>query len=338
MSNIHYFQRYSQKENAVTNNTLQLIGRLYEYSIPKLNEFLISLFGEEVGLGISIEQQTKQKGNRSIPDGQIAQQSFKILLESKVDADPRPDQLVSHCDSFNDEKLKILVMPTKRVDNKLHKEIQSRIKEKDASIIFKWVTYEEICKALNGLFKEHENEILDIIEDYQNYCRETGLMDDTEFLMRIVPVGTSFDLNKQYHIYFRPSDCGYTEHRYIGLYKDKAIKCLIKIISVFDVKSDDKNFQRYLIQGEETDKFDDKIKGIIREAKSLFNWDIARGHRFFCSDETFDTSFQKSTPYGIRGPRFINLKQIEGLTKGAKGDDLFETKEIAERLKSKTWS
>ncbi len=35
MSNIHYFPRYSQKENMVTNNTLLLFSQLYNNSTVK---------------------------------------------------------------------------------------------------------------------------------------------------------------------------------------------------------------------------------------------------------------------------------------------------------------
>ena len=46
MPNIHYFQRYSQPENAVTNNTLLLLGRIYSYSPSRASQLLTDLTGE----------------------------------------------------------------------------------------------------------------------------------------------------------------------------------------------------------------------------------------------------------------------------------------------------
>ncbi len=40
MSKIHYFQRYSTPENTVTNNTLQLFARIYNYSASQASILL----------------------------------------------------------------------------------------------------------------------------------------------------------------------------------------------------------------------------------------------------------------------------------------------------------
>jgi len=55
MSTIHYFQRYSQKENMVTNNTMLLFSRLYHHSTNQFNQFL-KTFNRFVGENIHIQQ------------------------------------------------------------------------------------------------------------------------------------------------------------------------------------------------------------------------------------------------------------------------------------------
>lgn len=45
MTDIHYFPRYSQPENVVTNNTLLLLLRLYQYNRFKFERFMAALCG-----------------------------------------------------------------------------------------------------------------------------------------------------------------------------------------------------------------------------------------------------------------------------------------------------
>jgi hypothetical protein len=86
MSEIHYFPRYSQPENVVTNNTLLLLLRLREYSRFKFEKFMESLCGDEdVQLASSWLRFQQQKGTgKSIVDGFIAQDSVKIAVETKL--------------------------------------------------------------------------------------------------------------------------------------------------------------------------------------------------------------------------------------------------------------
>lgn len=83
MSTIHYFQRYSTPENTITNNTLQLLARIYEYSASRASNFLTDVIGESIDIGIEINQQ--KQANKTVPDGTIIQRSFKVLIESKRD-------------------------------------------------------------------------------------------------------------------------------------------------------------------------------------------------------------------------------------------------------------
>ncbi len=168
-----------------------------------------------------------------------------------------------------------------------------------------------------------------LVDDYIEYCNDTGLFDQSQYLMRIVPCGVSFDLNKKYGVYFHPSDRGYTNHSYVGVYANKAVQCLWAIDSVFDVEYDGKKITRTLVQGRDTDEYDDKIKAMIAEAKVVCDYDIESGHRFFCGKVARETNYVKVSSGGIQGARFVNLKEVVGQFK----DDM----ELAQRLKEKTW-
>ena len=69
MADVHYFPRYTQRENFVTNNTLLLFQRLYDYNLRKFGKFLMeldenleSLFGP---LGIAYQSANKNWEQRA---------------------------------------------------------------------------------------------------------------------------------------------------------------------------------------------------------------------------------------------------------------------------------
>ncbi|MBI3580639.1 MAG: hypothetical protein HY098_00910 [Nitrospinae bacterium] len=217
MSKIHYFQRYSSRENTVTNNTLQLIARIYDYSTSQASRLLSDLTGEQVEIGVNINQQ--EQGKSSVPDGAILQRGFKILIEAKVDAKVDVNQLINHAESFDNEPQKILLLLTSQnVGSEKEEAIRSQIRDRASGVIFKNITFEDICKMVRPLFKEHEYEMCAMIEDYIEYCNDAKLNDQSQYLMRVVPCGQSYELNKKYGIYFQPQDRGYTQHSYIGIY------------------------------------------------------------------------------------------------------------------------
>ncbi len=329
MPKIHYFQRYSSPENTVTNNTLQLIARIYSSSTVRASKLLSDITGEPIEIGIEVNQQ--ERATDSVPDGLIIQRSFKVLIESKVASGVNEDQLVRHTKAFSNEVQKILLLLTvQKIDQDTEKHLAERIAKEHAGAIFKNVTYETICGALQGLFQDYESEMQALIEDYVEYCNDTGLFDQSPYLMRIVPCGESIDLNRKYGIYFHPSDRGYTKHSYIGIYARKSVQCVWQLDSVFDIKLDGQQLTRKLVQGRDTNEYDDKIKAMIAEAKVECGYDIQSGHRFFCGKVARDTQYVKVSLGGIQGARFVNLKEIVGHFEG--------DEELAKKLCDKTWA
>lgn len=328
MARIHYFQRYSSYENAVTNNFLQLLARIYDYSSAQASRLLTELIGTPVDIGIEVIQQTREKD--SIPDGTILQRSFKILVEAKVDAGVDIDQLLRHSTGFSSESQRILLLLTKqKISDSTETKIHERISVANPGVIFKNITYEAVCVSISTLFKEHEEEMVSLCNDFVEYCNDTDLFDQSRYLMRILPCGESVSLNKKYGVYFHPSDRGYTKHSYIGIYAQKAVQCIWKIDSVFDVRFVNGGLEKTLVQGRNTEDFNEKILAIIAEAKTVCGYEISTGHRFFCGKPE-PTNYVKSSSGGIQGARFENLKVALG---GEPGD----VPDIAERLRKITW-
>lgn len=327
MPKIHYFQRYSSVENTVTNNTLQLFARIYNYSTVQASKLLSEITREPIEIGIEINQQGRAK--ESVPDGAILQRSFKVLIEAKVDAGVDRDQLLRHAASFSNESQKILLLLTKQsLSNAEEDKIAKQIHQKHPGVVFRSVTYEMICKAIKGLFKEYEYEMYSLVDDYIEYCNDANLFDQSRFLMRIVPCGDSIEINKKYGLYFNPSDRGYTKHSYVGIYANKSVQLIWAIDSVFDIDYNGAVLKKTLVQGRDTNEYDQRLIGIIADAKKSCGYQIEAGHRFFCGSP-IETDYKKSTPGGIQGARFVNLRDVVG--------DFVDVADVAEKLRGKQW-
>ncbi len=326
MSRIHYFQRYSSVENTVTNNTLQLFGRIYEYSASAASRLLSDLTGQAVYIGIEITQQNRS--STSIPDGTIIQSSFKIAIEAKVDAPVNFDQIKRHASSFGTEALRILLLLTKAPLASNEKAELVKLQGEFPGIVLRSITYKDICNAIKQLFKPHEETIMELANDYIEYCNDSRLFDQSHELMRIVPCGQSIEVNQSHGIYFQPSDRGYTNHRFVGIYSQRAVRAILEVKSVFDVELKGSNLKKELVEGENTDAYNDSIRAIITDAKTRCDYDIENGHRFFCG-KMVSTSYQKVSPGGIQGARFVNLRDILG----PHGD----LEDIASKLTRATW-
>jgi hypothetical protein len=313
-------------ENTVTNNTLQLFGRIYEHSASAASRLLSELTGEAVYIGIEITQQNR--ANTSVPDGTLIQRSFKIAVETKVDAPMDFDQLRRHALSFGTEELKILLLLTKEPTASHEKSEILKIQEKYPGVVIKSITFEGICNVISQLFKPYEESIIKLADDYIEYCNDTGLFDQSRELMRIVPCGESVDINQTHQIYFQPSDRGYTRHAFVGIYNQKAVRGVLKIKSVFDVELIGADLKKELVEGDNTNVYDESIRAIIADAKTNCNYDIETGYRFFCG-KMVSTNYQKVSLGGIQGARFVNLRQVLG--------QYGDVDDIASKLSKVTW-
>lgn len=326
MSKIHYFQRYSQPENAATNNTLQLISKICEYSSYKASELFSDIFSEALYVGLQIEQQ--KKFSDSIPDAYIMQQGFKIVVEAKIDTAVSDSQIYNHAKCLSGDAGKFILLITKI---KTSREQEQRIRDKLASnnISFASITYKDLCEKVKKLFNDYEEEILHIVEDYELYCSEVNLIDQSEHMMRIVPCGDSYILNQKYAIYYTPKDRGYSKHTYLGIYKEKSVNTFFKIDSIIQMNFEDEAFTKVTLEGRDTDDYNSRIKDIIVEAKKVCGHNIGNGHIFFCGIQTHATNYRKISPGGIMGARMHNMKERIG--------EFTTCEDLAEKMKNVTW-
>jgi uncharacterized protein YbjQ (UPF0145 family) len=330
MAHITYFPRYTTRENVVTHTTLHLLSQIHQHSSDKLQQVLNELLGEnEIPLGISFQQQMHSK--TSVPDGSILQEPVHIVIETKVTAGINVDQLISHCESFIKGRTGnyLMLLTTNKANDQALEPVRRKAKEIGAT--FQHVPFEELCDSLKGLAEKHETHLMRVIDDYTAYCTEMDLLPDRRKRLRIVPCGDTFDLNKQWHVYYQPTDRSYSDHEYIGIYNQKAVRLLGKVSAIYDNQAGTGGrMQLKLFKGEDRPEFRKRIEGMVVDSKKKVGWDVSSGYRFFCADQFLPTDFEKTSPGGIQGPRFWDIS--EQVEKTGSDDS-----KLAELLRNQKW-
>lgn len=340
MSSIHYFPRYSQKENMVTNNTMLLFKRLYNNSPDKFKSFINMVIEDpNLQLETTLKFEQQVKGQESVPDAIIEQESFKIVIETKLYGQHNMEQLRSHCRAFGKEDRQILLWINKdHIDKEYRLKIIDMINEFNdehkTKISFAFSTFKEICTCFHENIQEYDVEMKELISDYESFCLESGLIDNSDTKMRAVLAGTTFEQNMEHNIYYAPSDRGYQNHKYLGLYKIKAIRAVGEVICSADISYslETGQFQIMDVQtGELTGEQQETIKKVILEARENYGYHLEEGHRFFFVEQFIETEYIKPTKGGLMGQKYFDLAEIPGYERG------METAEIAGILTSEKY-
>ena len=333
MSTIHYFQRYSQRENVATNNTLLLFSRLYHYSPLLFSKFLTTLLDDyNVEPGISFSQQSKSP--KSVPDGIISQSSFQIIIETKLSDLFSKGQLEQHISSFSDEKFKVLLLlgsgvPSKDFRNSLTATIEAS-QHKDIRHIA--LTFKDVIETFREIIPEYETELQDIINDFEDYCREENLIDVGDSWLRVMACGWSLKENREFGIYYDPVDRGYSRHKYLGFYANKSVRGIGIIENIITATLNPDGSLDTKGTSDVTDFQKQRIKGVIAAAMANNKWNISHGHKFFCVKQFCETDFRKVSKGPLLRSKYFDLLKVLGVK------ELPDVQKIAEMLKNKEWN
>lgn len=339
---IHYFQRYHSKENVSTANTMLLLSRLYSFSPDKFFRLLKSeLFPESFEPEIVFNLQ--EKSEKSVLDATIAQESFKIAVETKLYDWFYEEQLQNHLSVFKKEKAKINILltlaPQKMAEEKkiaFDNKLSDYNKEHQTSIIHINTTFEVLAHAVDEVLDDRDYEMKDVLDDYLNYCYTDNLIpvDDAWKWMRVQLAGTTLDYNKDNNVYYDSVTRPFRAHSILGLYKNKSVRAIGKVIArITAVEIDNK-----IVFKEEVGKATEDRKKLIKDAMDFaeknFGYDIRHyEHRYFFVDQFYETDFKKISPKAPMGTRIFDLTEVLGTN-----DIPNDTKTIAEQLKLKQWS
>lgn len=335
---IHYFQRYHEKENVATANTMLMLSRLYSYSSDKFFRFLKSEYFAD-----SFEPELiftlQEKSVDSIPDATITQEGFKIVVETKLTDWFYSEQLMRHLKSFSDEKNKIMITLASEpmAEGKLA-DFEKQLKEYNATqvhpVIHINTTFESMANAIMEVIDDRDYEIQDVLDDYLNYCYTDGLIpvSDSWKYLRMQLAGTTFDFNTANGVYYDKAERGFRAHDYLGLYKQKSVRAIGKVCARITAVETDNGVEYTPEYGELTEERKQLIVKSMCDGDS-HGYDLrTTEHRYFFVEKFYETDFKKITPGGSMGTRIFDLSQLLGT------DDIPSIDDIAERLKNMTWS
>ncbi|MBE7635242.1 hypothetical protein GUA87_00165 [Sneathiella sp. P13V-1] len=313
MTQVSFFQRYSQRENHVTNNTLLLLKYFYEYDTRKLQSTLTELLENELPIGLSFGQQVRQEG--SVPDGLIMQRGFQILIEAKLDANLTSEQVVAHVKGAkkqNDVDTVMLGLTSSPPSKGTIEKIEEQLKH-TANTIFRAITYTDLIEALRNACDPHENRLLAIVDDYSSFLALEGLLFNPDDRLFAVPCGQSHKENKKYGVYYEPTtrppqlDCGF-----LGIYHHKSIRALGKIQAVVEAEETSDGLVLSILKSTNIDleKLKTKVQQVINETSY---YDLASTpHRYYFTESVEKTNFAKISKGGMRGKRTFSLSEFSG--------------------------
>ena len=335
---IHYFQRYHEKENVATANTMLLLSRLYSYSSDKFFRFLKSEFFSD-----SFEPELvftlQEKSVDSIPDATITQEGFKIVVETKLTDWFYSDQLMRHLKSFGDEKYKVMITLASELMNEdkkagFEKQLQEYNATQTHPVIHINTTFEYLANAVQEAIDDRDYEMQEVLDDYLNYCYTDGLIaiSDSWKFLRMQLAGTTFEFNIKENVYYDNADRGFRAHDYLGVYKNKSVRAIGKVCARITAVEKEGIVQFNSEFGELTEERKQKIMDSIIDGDS-HGYDLRTiEHRYFFVEQFYETDFKKITPRAPMGTRIFDLTQI------LDDENIPEVQELSEILKTKSWS
>ena len=336
---VHYFQRYHEKENVATANTMLLLSRIYSYRPEYLYTLVSSfLFGDSFDPAPGIRMQEKTKS--SVPDAVIFQPAFQVVVETKVTDWFHSDQLMNHLEAFGDEPHKVLLtVSSEEMERRKMEEFEKALASYNASqahpVLHVNTTFSALAKAVRDIITDSDFELQEILDDYEDCCIRDGLISDAWQKLELVQASQSYDMSLRHGVYYDQKR--YSRCSYIGLYKQKSIRAIGKLSALVwveetaaaDGAAPALTYQT--VYGELTPASQARLDAVIQERHS-------RGESgslwYYIVDQFYGTDFRKVTPYGTwRNRRFDLTDYLPGITE----DTMPDTAEIADRLRTATW-
>ena len=336
MSDVTYFQRYSQAENHATNNTLLILRYFYQAAPYKLQGVLNSLLGEQnIRIGLTFKQQEKTRHN--VIDGLIQQEPFAIYIEAKMGGEFDLAQMKSHIESIKAKKPgldepTLLLGLTKETISEPQRDAVLKYTE-NSPVRFAAVTFTQILGALEDNCAQHEAELIGIVADYEKFLIDSNLREARNRWMIVLTAGVSKKENVHYSLYYddavRPYLRGYG---FFGLYDQKTISHVGAIVAVVEV-----SFEAGAPKFKELDGkiYEEERNRILEVIEKTAYYDLkAKPHRFYLVDEFAETHFVKESKGSLWRAKSFDLEKC---MEAYDPKHTYTSREIANALHGKFW-
>ncbi|MEL6559975.1 MAG: hypothetical protein AAFQ94_17430 [Bacteroidota bacterium] len=331
---ISQFQKYSQKENTVTNNVLLMLSRLndlnvnyYKTLIERLNEgnkqqdyYPQPIFSQQIGVG------------NGIVDGHIEVKASKILIETKLNQKEFIGKLVKYADVFDaHSQNQLWHLSSTKFSEKEVEEINAALKELyPYEIQFNNLLFSDLIENLEGIYEEHvhDQELKLLFDDFRAYCYESDLVSDEEFKLLFAPTGFSYDWNIRHKIYYCPVHWHSQRFRFFGLYNWKSVRSISEIETT--IVADYYAATQELVvhsEGHTEDQIMRLRNGLVELGEDHYGlkYYLFPIHSFYLTD------FRKTSHGGIQGYRYKDLRDFLPM------EGTINLVAVAEDLKQVTW-
>lgn len=332
MSNIAEFPCYTTRENMVTNNTMLFLRKLHAHKPAYFQLLLEGLFDEsDILVGPQFLQQFFE--GDSIPDGAIRQSDLEIRIETKLGNSFDQDQIRRHMD-IGGGKHPILVMLSIGEPEVSHqKELSLMLDERGVRHCF--LTFSKLADAVSELLQDYELELLELVGGFYEFLDKANLVDRREVTLRAVCSGTTSQDNIKHRAYATYASRGYRAHRYLGLYWEKSVRRIGRILDIVAVQLDIAG--KWQMRSVHTDELSEESKKSINEIMLAHiggtfypNADFTIPHNIFLVDKFIETDFNKSTKHPIQSTKYFYLNEILDTVPHC-------TQELASRLQEQSW-
>lgn len=335
MSRISYFQRFSQRENHATNNTLLLLRYFSEEAPTKLQQVLTSWIDAPIEIGLRFEQQIRGKG--SVPDGLIKQSALEVYLETKHGNGIWLDQIVRHAAGISakiagEKTLLLIGLTRENLSDAENQKLKNAVKP--YGLTYRGLTFTSILDDLRAVCASHEDAMLRILEDYQGYLESENLLDSRQSKMVAFLCGVTYAENIRYSLYYEPAsrNCK-MGMAYVGAYKNKIISAIGKVLAIAVFRFENKLIKSVALEyGNVSESQRENLLECVNETDyyNLGQEDL----RVYFLDKYIPTNFQKTSPSGMMGHRYFDLSEILDTNLL---DANTETAEVAKLLNGKTF-
>lgn len=282
-------------------------------------------------MGVKFIQQNREKD--SVPDGEIFQDSFSVLIETKLGDDFVQRQLFDHLDALKKKQGKKILIALGNFEKDLTSypvlqavqvKAEAMVKDEDLDIAFIAVSFEQFLEAIQLPYLPKN--LIDAVADLGEYFDENNLLPSWKYRLDVVNCGVSFNSVVEHEIYTCPAKPGAFSHRrslYFGTYRNRCVEKISQIQAVVDLESEGK---ASLLWNNVSLPEEELIK-IARERRQKIR-DSWYPVRVFILDDMYPTDFVKASPGGM----FVSKQYFDiGKLKAINAEDL------AQKLEGKTW-
>ena len=230
----------------------------------------------------------QNKREKSVPDAEISQPSFKVVVETKLSDWFYSDQLIRHLNAFGAETYKVLMtLAPEPMDANKKEAFEQQLREYNQTQKYPVrhlnMTFERLISAIQDVIDERDYEMQEVLDDFRDYCNTDKLIANVDAwkFMRMQLAGETIDFNIQESVYYDNAERRFRPHTYLGLYQRKSVRAIGKICAIITAEASKNGIEYQVENGELTEERKGKIRLAIEDGKKRGYDLLSKKHRYF---------------------------------------------------------